>query len=964
MPDDSITVGASQPGDSDETRASLGPYSVPTARTLPVSIGGYRIIRLLGEGGMGSVYEAEQDRPRRHVALKVIRAAWASSELTRRFELESQTLGRLHHPGIAQIYEAGGAASAFGQQPFFAMEMILGKPLINYANLTKLNVRQRLALMVQICDAVQHAHEHGIIHRDLKPGNILVDETGQPKILDFGLARVTDSDVQATRQTDMGQLLGTLPYMSPEQLTADPAALDTRSDVYALGVILYELLAGKLPYPVSRQFLEVVQTIQKVDPTPLSSVNRLYRGDIETIVGKALEKDKVRRYSSASNLAADIQRYLEDRPITAKPASTSYQLQKFARRHKALVASVGIVFLVLVAATVVSLREAIKANRAAETAEALNNFLQNDLLAQASSSSQLGASSKPDPDLKVRTALDRAAEHITGKFDKQPEVEAAIRDTIGLTYMDLGLYAEARKQEERALALERRILGAENPKTLQIMTRVGHAMLLEGKQAEAEALLMQTVQIQRRVLGPEHLDTLLATYYLGDIYNQEGKYQQAEELFRQNLEARRRVLGPEHRSTLSSMNGLANAYSEQGKYAQAEAIYKQILEISRRILGSEHPNTLLAMSNLALDYDSEGNFTEAETLLRQAVETRRRVLGPEHPDTLISMQYLASVYSDEGDNAQADVMFSKTLEIRRRTLGPEHPDTLLSMTNLASIYYSEGKYAQAEKLGNETLELMRKVLGPNHPDTVWRMNNLATVYTILGKYAQAEALFTKALELRRRVLGPEHPGTLSTLSDMASMFQRQGNYAKAETYAAQAVAGRVHSGGKEDPDTLAAEADLVLAYYSQGKFAQGEPLAREVLEIQGNKHPDDWQRFRAESLVGAVLAGQKKYSEAEPLLEGGYRGMVERKNKMAVPDWYHLDRARGWIVELYRALGKPGKAAKWNFKQAETPVPIHPLHVACRPSRSSGLAGRHKSVMLTGLTVVSECNPDLSTAIN
>lgn len=912
MPDDSTAEGASQPADSDETRASLGLQSASTARNFPASIGGYRIIRLLGEGGMGSVYEAEQDRPRRHVALKVIRAAWASSELTRRFELEFQTLGRLHHPGIAQIYEAGSADSGFGQQPFFAMEMIHGKPLIDYANASKLNTRQRLALMVQICEAVQHAHQRGIIHRDLKPGNILVDETGQPKILDFGLARATDSDVQATRETDIGQLLGTLPYMSPEQVTADPTALDTRSDVYALGVILYELLAGKLPYPVSRQLHEIVQTIQQVDPTPLSSVNRVYRGDIETIVGKALEKDKSRRYSSAANLGADIQRYLEDRPITAKPASTSYQLQKFARRHKALVASVGVVFLVLVAATVVSLREAIKASRAAETAAVLNNFLQDDLLAQASSSSQLGASAKPDPDLKVRTALDRAAEHITGKFDKQPEVEAAIRDTIGRTYMDLGLYAEARKQEEGALDLERRILGAENPKTLETMTRVGHAMLLGGKQAEAEALLMQAVQIQRRVLGPEHPDTLLAAYYLGDVYNHEGKYAQAEALFRQNLEARRRVLGPEHRSTLSSMNGLANAYSEQGKYAQAEAIYKQILEISRRVLGPEHPNTLLAMSNLALDYDSEGNFTEAEALLRQAVETRRRVLGPEHPDTLLSIQYLASVYSDEGDNAQADVMFSQTLEIRRRVLGPEHPDTLLSMTNLASIYSLEGKYAQAEKLGNETLELMRKVLGPNHPDTVWRMNNLATVYSVLGKYTQAEALFHKALEFRRRALGPEHPSTLSTLSDMASMFQRQGKYAEAEAYAAQAVAGRVHSAGKEDPDTLAAEADLVLAYYSQRKFAQSEPLAREILDIQRNKQPDDWQRFRAQSLLGAVLAGEKKYSEAEPLLEEGYRGLVERKNKMAVPDQYHLDRAHDWIVELHKAWGKPGKAAKWK----------------------------------------------------
>ncbi len=915
MPDDPIALSASRPSDPEATIASLGPQLATAARDLPASIGSYRIIRLLGEGGMGAVYEAEQDRPRRRVALKVIKSAWVSPELRRRFEQEFQTLGRLHHPGIAQIYEAGTADTTFGNQPFFAMEIIHGKPLVEYATAAKLNTRQRLALMIQVCEAVQHAHECGIIHRDLKPGNILVDENGQPKILDFGLARVTDSDVQATRQTDMGQLLGTLPYMSPEQVTADPSALDARSDVYALGVILYELLAGKLPYRLSRHLHEVVQTIQQVDPAPLSVVSRFYRGDIETIVAKALEKDKERRYSSAADFAADIQRYLEDRPITAKPASTSYQLQKFARRHKALVTSVVAVFLVLAAATAVSTREAIRANRAAQTAEALNNFLQNDLLAQASASSQSGASTKADPDLKVRTALDRAAERITGKFDQQPEVEAAIRDTIGRTYMDLGLYAEARKQEERALDLHRRALGPENPKTLQTMSSLGRAVKLQGKHAEAEALLSQTVQIMRRVLGPEHPDTLSAMHYLADVYDNQGKYTQAEALFSQTLEIKRRVLGPEHRSTLASMNGLANAYNNQGNYAQADVLYKQILEISRRVLGSEHPNTLLAMSNLGLNYYMEGNFTEAEALFRQALEIRRRVLGQEHPDTLMSMQYLASAYTDQGNTAQADAIFGQTLEIRRRVLGPEHPDTLLSMTNLASIYHSEGKYAQAEALGVQTLEIMRRVLGPEHPDTLWRMNNLAVVLATEGKYGQAEALFRQTLEARRRVLGSDHPGTLSTLSDIASMYQRQGKYALAETYAAQTMAGRSHSSGKEDPDTLAAEADLALAYQSQGKFAESGPLAREVMDIERKKQPDDWQRFRAESLLGASLAGQKKYAEAEPLLLEGYRGMSEQKGRIAVPDWYHLDRARDWIVELYTAWGKSEKATKWKHKQ-------------------------------------------------
>jgi len=373
MPDD-LTAGGVPPtggtlADRDATLASTG--SQPTTicpKDIPSTIGRYRVIRPLGEGGMGAVYEVEQDQPRRRVALKMIRSGWASPELLHRFESEFQALGRLHHPGIAQIYDAGAVDSSFGPQPFFAMEMIHGKPLLDYANEKRLNARERLALMIRICEAVQHAHQHGIIHRDLKPGNILVDENGQPKVLDFGLARFTDSDVQATRQTDLGQILGTLPYMSPEQVLADPLALDTRSDVYALGVILYEMLAGKLPYQVSRHLHEAAQTIQQVDPTPLSSINRAYRGDIETIVAKTLEKDKTRRYGSATELAADLKRYLEDRPIAAKPASTTYQLRKFARRNKALVAGAAAVLLTLMAGIVVSTWQAVRARRAESAA--------------------------------------------------------------------------------------------------------------------------------------------------------------------------------------------------------------------------------------------------------------------------------------------------------------------------------------------------------------------------------------------------------------------------------------------------------------------------------------------------------------------------------------------------------------------------------------------------------------------
>ena len=887
---------------------------------LPSNIGPYRILRLLGEGGMGLVYEAEQEHPRRRVALKVIRSGLSDPKLVRRFEQELLALGRLQHSGIAQIYEAGTADNGFGPQPYFAMELVRGEPLLEYADAHQLTTRQRLELIARVCEAVHHAHQRGIIHRDLKPGNILVDETGQPKILDFGVARAIDSDVRMTRQTDLGQLVGTLAYMSPEQVLAGPLELDTRSDVYALGVVLYQLLAQRLPYKISPRLPEAVRTIQEDEPKPLSTISSAYRGDIETIVGKALEKDKTRRYSSAAELAADIRRYLHDEPIMARPASTIYHLQKFARRHKGLVLGIAAVFVVLIAGIIVSTREAARANKEAATSRAISDFLQNDLLAQASATNQARPNNKPDPDLKVRTALDRAAARIAGRFDKQPEVEAAIRGTIGQTYVDLGLYPEARTQLDRALDLQRRLLGAKNPETLKTMERLGYLSLLQGKYPEAETVFGNALEIQRRVLGPEYPDTLKSMDDLVIVYREQGKYPQAEALGTQVLDIRRRTLGPEHPDTLASMSSLTTVYREQGKYAQAEALSSQTLEIRRRVLGPDHPDTLRSMNNLANVYINEDKYEQAEALDSQTLEIRRRLLGPEHPETLQSMVNLSIAYFAAGKFAQAEALDTQVVDIQRRVLGSEHPKTLASMHSLAGTLRAQGKYSQAESLDRQTVEIQRRILGPEHPDMLSSLDDLARDYAAQGEYAQAETLFRQTLETERRVLGPEHPDTLSTLSAMTKMYQRWGKYALAENYAAQALAGRRHALGSENVYTMVSAEDLALAYQSQGRSAEAEPLAREALEFNQKDGSEDWDRFRAESLLGASLAGQKKYAEAEPLLLEGYKGMEAQKDQVLMSNWYSLDLARNWLVQLYRAWGKPEKAAEWSRSLHESGI--------------------------------------------
>lgn len=818
-------------------------------------IGPYRLIQEVGRGGMADVWLAEQKYPvRRRVAIKLIQSGMNTREVVARFEAERQALALMDHPAIAKVFDAGSTVEG---GPYFVMEYIAGIPITHYCDKHKLTTKQRLELFIPVCEGVQHAHQKAIIHRDLKPSNILVAEVDGkpvPKIIDFGIAKAIGQRLTAeTMYTQVGAMIGTMGYMSPEQAELSREDVDTRSDVYSLGVVLYELLVGTLPFDFRRiAFDEALRRLRQEDApkpstklraqgvesattaknrdTDLPALVRQVRGDPDFIALKALEKERGRRYGTPVELAADITRYLRHEPVTAHAPSVTYRAQKYVRRHRVGVAAAAAVILVLIVAAAVTIRQSIRANREAAVAQAVDDFLQNDVLAQASAANQSGPDTKPNPHLEVRTALDRAATRIGGKFNGQPEVEAAVRRTIGQSYDDLGLYPEARTQFQQALDLYRHVLGTKSPKTLKTMSLLGSLANEEGKYHEAEALLTATLDMQRHVLGTQDPETLSTMNNLANIYDDEGKYSQAAGLFSLILEIRRRVLGPDHSSTISSMNNLANIYDSQGKYAQAEDLQRQSFDIGRRVLGPEHPITLAIMANLA------------------------------------------AIYTNEGKYAQAEVLTAQALEIRRRVLGPEHPDTLASMTNLAEVYGDE------------------------------------------GKYAKAEVLVGQALEIKRRVLGPEHPDTLLCVENVAMLSQKQGKYRLAESYAAQALAARRHVLGSEHSDTMTSEADLALALISQRKFTESEPLAREVLEFYRKQEPDDWQRFRAESLLGASLAGQKKYAGAEPLLLAGYQGMLSRKDRTQVFNWYYLDRAHDWLVQLYQAWGKPMQAAEWAKK--------------------------------------------------
>jgi tetratricopeptide (TPR) repeat protein len=843
-------------------------------RPLPATIGRYRVLSLIGEGGMGAVYEAQQEQPRRTVALKVVKPGLTSPEVLRRFEHEAQSLARLQHPGIAQIYEAGIADTGFGPQPWFAMEFIRGLSLLEFVKTRQIDTRQQLEILIKTCEAVHHAHLRGIIHRDLKPANILVDESGQPKIVDFGVARITDGDVPS--ETRFGDLVGTLAYMSPEQVLADPLELDARSDVYTLGVLLYELLAGHLPYQVAGRLPQAMRAIREENPAPVGTVDRSYRGDLEIIVTKALAKDKSERYGSAADLAADLRRYLSNDPILARPPSASYQVRKFAARHKRLAGAVVAVFVALVAGLLATGWESIRANReraraaAAErsatgdrdravhaeqvadgerlreqqernraveearradtesaAAKAVSEFLQNDLLALAGPRTQVDPNTRFDPDLKVRSVLDRAAARIAGKFDSQPGVEASVRQTIGSAYADLGLLVEAERQMQRALDL------------------------------------------RRRVLGVEHPDTLNSMFALGDLYISDGKYGPAEALLNETLEVRRRLRGDRDPDTVATVAELANlATRVQGDYARAEAMLTRALEVLRGARGEEHPETLAVMNNLATEYVNQGKFSQAEALYKKVLDSKRRVLGEEHPNTLMSMNNLGVVYRYQGKYAQAETLLTAALQMRRRVLGAEHQDTLASLKSLALLYQAQAKYAQAAPLLGEILDATRRVRGGEHQDTVAALNSVAELYRRQTRYAEAESLFNEVLTARRRSLSADHPNITNVLASLGWIMLEQRRYAEAE------------------------------------------PLLREALDGQRKTGADTWRRYYTESLLGACLTGLGNYEAAERILPSGYQGMLARQNSMPFENREMLDEVRAWTSQLYLAWGKPAPAVE------------------------------------------------------
>jgi tetratricopeptide (TPR) repeat protein/predicted Ser/Thr protein kinase len=773
-------------------------HAGPTDPDIPHAIGPFTIERALGEGGMGTVYLARQDNPDREVALKLIRPGYASRKLLKRFDLEAQLLGRLQHPGIAQIYQAGTYESGRGPQPYFAMELVRGEPLDTYADAQALGTRARMELCARIADAVHHAHEKGIVHRDLKPSNILVTAEGQPKILDFGVARATDADVQVTTiQTDVGQIIGTIPYMSPEQIAGDPTLIDPRSDVYALGVILYELLAGRLPYDIHQRLIhDAARIIREDEPTPLSTINRSLRGDVETIAIKALEKTRERRYQTAAELAADIRRYLDDKPIVARRASTLYQLSKFARRNRALVAGVIGVFLALVAGVTVSTLQAVRATRAEHAAksslaeaEATVAFLDSMLAA-----ADPGAMGK---DVTVRAVLDQSSKNITKDFADQPLVAARLHSTIGRTYVTLGAYEEGLTHTTDALDIRTRELGAAHPDTLRARTDLGVVTYQSGDVEAAEAMLAETLDQLTRIRGRNHPDTIECVGALAMLYALNTDLDKALPLLREAHALNLQHNGPSHDDTLKAANNLAISLIDAAEFDEAEALLTSVVrEVSARY-SLDHPDALEARSNLAWLYYQQRRLDEAIALGEAVLDAKKRVLGENHPETSTTLGNLALAYKDNNQLDKAEPLLRRTLEIDRAILGEAHPNYLVALTNFARFLAAQNRFDEAVPLFEQSVAAHRAHMPEDFVGTGFTILFFADCLRDTERFPDAERCYLEALPIMQANFEPGHRMIAETMKSLARLYDAWGKPDEASAWRARADAAPNTAGTPE-----------------------------------------------------------------------------------------------------------------------------------------------------------------------
>jgi serine/threonine protein kinase/tetratricopeptide (TPR) repeat protein len=885
------------------------------ALTAEHQIGPFTLRQRLGQGGMGEVWLADQFEPvKRQVALKVIKSGVGSKEVLARFEAERQALALMNHPNIARILDAGTTPDG---QPYFAMEWVQGQPLTTFCDEHQLGIDQRLALFIDVCQGVQHAHQKGIIHRDLKPGNILVaqiDGQAVAKVIDFGLAKAMGNVQRLTDQslfTGIGQILGTLKYMSPEQASLDAIDIDTRTDIYALGVILYELLTGSTPLDdlsikgrAALKILELIREEEAVKPssrlgscshqdlsvitrqrkTDSSRLSRILAGDMDWIVMKALEKDRTRRYESAAGFAADVQRYLNSEPIVARPPSLSYRVTKFVRKNRVAVLGATVAGLALVAGligTTFGLREAM---RQASLAKA--ETVAKDAALQVEAEQRREA-------IRQREEADRLRHEAEQQLQRAIEAEALAdarlvtserhlafakkgNEVLGSVFVNLDPTAEYTTVAELRNALAENLNQVSAELTVNIgdpivvanlQSSLGLSLNRLGKAKDAIEILERASTTLSAELGPNHKATLDSLNNLAAAYFKDGQQARALEMFEEVVAATSQLFGTDHNETLIAMSNLATTYYSAGQWVKSIELYETILKLRRQQLGPDHVTTIATIRSLAEVYRTSGRMPEAIVMAEDALNKSQAILGPSNSSTLETMNTLAVIYENAGRFEDALSTIETTIKLRTSQLGAKHPDTLTSINNLATIYRSAGNVEQTIAVLEELLTDATNARDSNRLQTLLIMSNLADAYKVADRIDQSVNMAESVLQERRELLGAEHPDTLQSMILLGNCYVRARRIDEALHLYEQALAAVSQTLGPEHPHALSCLNGLANAYVDSGKTNAGMEIFEQTLElnlrIHGATHP---QTLLNQHNLGVVYGLVRKLVEAEAML--------------------------------------------------------------------------------------------------
>jgi non-specific serine/threonine protein kinase/serine/threonine-protein kinase len=892
-------------------RATLHPLGPLSLDLVADHIGPYRLTGVLGEGGMGIVYDAEQQQPvQRRVALKVLKLGMDTREVIARFMAERQALAAMDHPAVAKVFDAGHTVAG---RPYFVMERVEGVPLLEYCDREQLSILRRVELVAQVCRAVQHAHQKGVIHRDLKPSNVLVtlsDGAALPKIIDFGIAKAAGLDApwKGTELTRVDQMLGTPAYMSPEQAGRGGQDVDTRTDVYSLGVMLYELLTGQLPAePAETGATEFLAALAQGDVRPAkpsarvgtidakdtalrrsttpAGLRRQLAGDLDWICMKALETDRNRRYETPLALADDLRRHLTSEPVMAGPPSRTYRLRRLVRRHRTTMAAATVAVVALLTGSAAAVTQAVRATEAeqsaradAETARQVSDFLINLFEVSEPGATSGGA-------VTARELLDQGAARIRGELEAQPLVRARVQAVIGEIYRKLGLYDPAGSLLEEALSAREQLLESSHVEVVQTLHSIGRLQFDRGDRAGAEATFRDALSRLATATQPDRIEEARLQCELGQVLRDNAKFAEAEALFLRAIDTLTRELGPAHEEVGLAWGGLGSVFHTQGRFEDAEVALRNSIANGEKVLSPDHPELAVALANLANTLGRLGRDDEAEPLHNRVITILEKAYGPDHIAVAVAVGNLAGLYGRQGRLDLSEATTRKAFAIRERIFGPDHPNAVIELKNLGLTLMLKADYEGARQAFERNLEVEQKAFGAAHPRVAWTEARLGGLYLRLGRLDAAEAAYQRALAATEKTLDPDHIDTVGNVRGLGQVALRRGRLDEADAFFARAMASSLKTPSHPDvPNTLKALGEL---RRRQGRLDEARASIEQALarqrEVFRVGHPAIGETL---VLLADVLAGQRDPAEAERL----YREAATIAEKALGPD--HPDVAR------------------------------------------------------------------------